>query len=217
LAIRILIADDYDIIRQSLAILLGNDPDLEVVGQAGDGQVVIDLANKLRPDIIIMDIIMPKKTGIDATRKILKQCPDIKVIGYSGNSDNNSVREMFKAGATGYISKQCDFEELVTAIKTVFSGQVYLSPYVTNIVVEGYINHSLKNYDSVYSLLTTKEREVLQLIAEGKTTKEIALAFNIGISAVEWRRNKLMGKLGIRNIANLIKYAIRERLVGIYP
>ena len=217
MAIRILSADDYDIIRQSLAILLGNDPDLEVVGQAGDGQVVIDLANKLRPDIIIMDIIMPKKTGIDATRKILKQCPDIKVIGYSGNSDNNSVREMFKAGATGYISKQCDFEELVTAIKTVFSGQVYLSPYVTNIVVEGYINHSLKNYDSVYSLLTTKEREVLQLIAEGKTTKEIALAFNIGISAVEWRRNKLMGKLGIRNIANLIKYAIRERLVGIYP
>ncbi len=212
---KILIADDFEVMRQGVKSLLDVIPDMEVIGQAKDGRIAVQLAHELRPDVIIMDIEMPGLNGIDATRQIVRELPNIKVIAFSSHLENHYVREMFKAGALGYVSKYSDYQELIDAIKTVILEQVYLSPKITSVVIEGYVHRSPDDV-SPYSLLTVKEREVLQLIAEGKTTKRIALELNISTKAVEWRRSKIMQKLNIQNVVELVKYAIREGIIGIY-
>jgi DNA-binding NarL/FixJ family response regulator len=188
---------------------------MKVVGQAKDGRTTVQLAHELRPDVIITDIEMPGLNGIDATRQIVQELPNIKVIAFSAHLENRYVREMFKAGALGYVSKYSDCQELATAIKTVISEQTYLSPKVTSVVIEGYMHRSPDDV-SPYSLLTVKEREVLQLIAEGKTIKKIALELNISTKAVEWRRSKIMQKLNMQNVVELVKYAIREGVISVY-
>ena len=215
MSIRILIADDFDAIREGIKSFLNDIPEMKVVGQAKDGRTTVQLAHELRPDVIIIDIEMPGLNGIDATRQIVQELPNIKVIAFSAHLENHYVREMFKAGALGYVSKYGDCQELVTAIKTVTLGQTYLSPKVTSVVIEGYMHRSPDDV-SPYSLLTVKEREVLQLIAEGKTIKKIALELNISTKAVEWRRSKIMQKLNIQNVVELVKYAIREGLISVY-
>jgi DNA-binding NarL/FixJ family response regulator len=216
MAIKILIADDHGILREAIASLLNNEFGMEVIGEAQDGRTAVRLAKELHPDVIIMDIAMPNLNGIEATRQIVREMPNIKVIALSVYADRRSVREMLKAGASGYVPKQCAFKELVTAIQNVVSNQTYLSSRISGIVVEEYIHRLEKNDNSAYSILTPREREVLQLIAEGKSTKAIAKELFVSNKTIEWHRRQLMNKLGAQSVAELVKYAIREGLTCAY-
>lgn len=216
MAIKILIADDHGILREAIASLLNNEFGMEVIGEAQDGRTAVQLAKELHPDVIIMDIAMPGLNGIEATRQIVREMPNIKVIALSVYADRRSVREMLKAGASGYVPKQCAFKELVTAIQNVVSNQTYLSSRISGIVVEEYVHRLEENDNSAYSILTPREREVLQLIAEGKSTKAIAKELFVSNKTIEWHRRQLMNKLGAQSVAELVKYAIREGLTCAY-
>jgi DNA-binding NarL/FixJ family response regulator len=209
---RILLADDHTIIRQGLCALLEKQPDIEVVGAAEDGRKAIELARKLAPDIVIMDISMPNLNGIDATRKIISEMGDVKVIALSIHSSRRFVTEMLKAGASGYMLKECLFDELLEAIRTVLSGGVYLSPKITGVVVDDYVKRMSTDYQPEAPALTEREREVLQLLAEGKSTKQIAPQLHVSPKTIESNRRNIMDKLGIHNVAELTKYAVREGL-----
>lgn len=216
MAIKILIADDHGILREAITSLLNNEFGMEVIGEAQDGRTAVQLAKELHPDVIIMDIAMPGLNGIEATRQIVREMPNIKVIALSVYADRRSVREMLKAGASGYVPKQCAFKELVTAIQNVVSNQTYLSSRISGIVVEEYVHRLEENDNSAYSILTPREREVLQLIAEGKSTKAIAKELFVSNKTIEWHRRQLMNKLGAQSVAELVKYAIREGLTCAY-
>ena len=216
MGIKILIADNHKIFREAVGSLLNNEPDMEVVGVAEDGRTAVQLARELQPNVITMEISMPNLNGIDATRQITHEMPKVKAIALSACRDKRSVREMLKAGASGYVTKECAFEELIAAIRDVASNQIYLCSQVSKVVVDGFINRLSKGGDSVYSVLTRREREVLQLIAEGKSTKVIAKELGVSAKTVEWHRSQLMKKLGIQSIAELVKYAINEGLTCSY-
>ncbi len=212
MSLRILLADDHKIVRDGLRALLEKNPDVVVVGEAEDGRTTVQLVKKLMPQIVIMDVAMPDLNGIEATRQIVAECPDVKVIAVSMHSDKRFVSEMLKAGASAYLSKDCAFDELENAIRTVVTEKVYLSPDISGVVVENYVRRSPKPESSAFSLLSDREREVLQLLAEGKTAKEIADQLHVSIKTVETHRTNIMAKLNIHRIAELTKYAIREGL-----
>jgi DNA-binding NarL/FixJ family response regulator len=212
---KILIADCFETIQEGIKSLVKVIPDVTVIGQTNNGRIAVQMAHELKPDVIITDIEIYGLNGIDATCQIVQCLPNIKIIAFSAHLKNHYVYEMFKAGALGYVSKYSNSQELVTAIKTVISGRTYLSPKITSVVIDGYLNQSTESI-SPYSLLSTKEREVFQLIAEGKTTKNIALELNVSTKTVEWRRNKVMQKLNLQNIVELVKYAILEGLTSTY-
>lgn len=212
MGIKILIVDDHGMLRESLNFMLSREPGMEVIGEAGDGRSALELVEKLRPDVVIMDIEMPKLNGIEATRQILHKHPNTKIIASSAYSNRRNVGEMLKAGASGYVPKQCGFDELVSAIREVTSNRIYLSSRISGLVVEGYIHKQTDNDSSAYSILTAREREVLQLIAEGKSTKEIATSLYISVKTIEWHRSQIMKKLKIKSIAGLVKYAVSEGL-----
>ncbi|MBW8041651.1 MAG: response regulator transcription factor [Planctomycetes bacterium] len=216
MGIKILIADDHKIVREAIGALLNNELGMEVTGEAEDGRTAVQLARDLQPNVVIMDIEMPNLNGIEATRQIINELPGVKVIALTERSDRRSVLEMLKAGASGYVPKQCPFQELVCAIRNVVSNQTYLSPQVSGTVVEGYINGVSRHDDSVYSVLTPREREVLQLIAEGKSTKVTAKELYVSTKTIEWHRSQLMKKLGVQSVAELVKYAISEGLTCAY-
>ena len=211
---RIILADDHTIVRHGLRKLLEQEANTEVVAETKDGHSTVELVRELSPDLVIMDIGMPDLNGIDATRQITRDFPQVKVIGLSMHSGKKFVVEMLKAGASGYLLKDCALEELTNAIKTVTAGKIYLSPAITDVVVENYVRNSTEKERSAFSLLSQREREVLQLMAEGKTTKQIALQLHISPKTVEGHRLRLMDKLNIDNIANLTKYAIQEGLTS---
>ncbi|MHB8110854.1 MAG: response regulator transcription factor [Syntrophorhabdaceae bacterium] len=212
--IRIIIADDHKIMREGLKALIEKQPDMEVAAEAQDGLTTTKLARKLLPHVIIMDIGMPEMNGIDATRQIVAENKDVKIIALSMHSDRRFVLEMLKAGASGYLLKDSAFEELVTAVHTIMSGQSYLSPRITDIVVKEYLSNQPKE-SSVFSVLTVREREVLQHLAEGKSTKQIASTLNLSVKTVETHRQQIMDKLELRTVAELTKYAIREGLTSL--
>lgn len=214
--IRVLIADDHGVVREAIGALLRNEFGIDVIEEAADGRIAVQLARELNPDMIIMDVMMPNLNGIEATRQILREFPNIKIIALSARIDRHSVRAMLKAGASGYIPKSCSFQELVTAIRDVSLNRVYLSSQISGLVVDEYIHRSTKQDDSAYTLLTAREREVLQLIAEGKPTKAIARELFLSAKTIEWHRSQLMKKLGIQNVAELVKYAINEGLTCSY-
>jgi two-component system, NarL family, response regulator NreC len=188
---------------------------MEVVAEAQDGLTTVRLAKKLLPDIVIMDIGMPDMNGIDATRQIISETKGIRVIALSMHSDRRFVLQMLKAGASGYLLKDSAFEELELAIQTVMSSQPYLSPRITDVVIKEYIHNIPANEATVFTALTAREREVLQLLAEGKTTKQIAVYLNISIKTIETHRQQVMEKLNMHSIAELTKYAIREGLTSL--
>ena len=212
---RILIAEDHGVVRQGLRALLENQADIEVVGEAGDGREVAELAGKLSPDVILMDISMPNLNGIEATRLILRENPDIRIIVLSVHSNKNFVTDMLRAGASGYVLKTYLFDEVVTALRVVESGEHYLSPKVNEIVLEDYLQHLTTSSISEKDKLTDRERQVIQLLAEGKTTKQIGRQLHVSPKTVDSNRREAMNKLGISTIAELTKYAIREGLTSV--
>ncbi|MFA5422752.1 MAG: response regulator transcription factor [Phycisphaerae bacterium] len=216
--IRILLADDHAIVRHGLSKSIQNEEDMEVVGLASDGLTAIKLVDELRPDVVIMDIGMSELNGIEATREIMHRRPDAKVIGLSMHSAKKFVSEMFRAGAKGYLLKDCEFDELAEAIRTVASGKNYLSPHITGVVIDSFIKATPGQEDlSAFSRLTRRERQVLQLMAEGRTTKQIGLSLHISPKTVEAHRLRVMDKLEIDNVAQLTKYAIQEGLTALEP
>ena len=215
MSVRILLVDDHTIVRQGLRSLLEKQPDMEVVGEAEDGRVAFNLVRELVPDIVIMDITMPNLNGVDATHEIVSELPKVKVIALSIHSHKRFVADMLKAGASGYILKECLFDEFVQAIRTVAGGEIYLSPRITGVVVEDYVERLSAVAESQLDKLTVREHEVLQLLAEGRSTKQIALELHVSTKAVEANRRKIMEKLHAHSIAELTKIAIHEGLTSV--
>jgi two-component system response regulator NreC len=213
--IRILLADDHEILRHGLSRSFQQTEDIEVIGQAKDGHTAVELARELSPTIIVMDIGMPDLNGVEATRQITKESPRVKIIGLSMHSSNKYVREMFKAGASGYLLKDCPFDELTKAIRTVAEGKAYVSPSIGETVIKNYVGELEE--ETAFSVLSQREREVLQLLSEGKTTKQVAGQLHISPKTVEAHRLRIMNKLKIDNIAQLTKYAIQEGLTQAEP
>ncbi len=214
--IKIILADDHSIVRDGIRSLLEKEPGLIVVGEAENGRQAVQQALTLHPDIVIMDIAMPDLNGIEATRQLVAQCPGMKIIALSMHADKRFVAEMLQAGVSGYLQKNCAFKNLVTAIRTVMAGEVYLTPAITGIVVEGFKGRlPAVETPTDARVLSPKEREVLQLLAEGGSTKEIADRLKVSVKTVDTHRQHIMDKLGLRSIAELTKYAIREGLTTI--
>ena len=212
---KILLVDDHKILRDGLCSLAKGYPDMDVVGEAADGRTAIRLVQELSPDVVIMDISMPDLNGIDATRRINSDYPDVKIIALSMHYDKQFVSEIFKAGASGYLIKDSAFDELEHAIRVVMDGKIYMNPQIANLVIESLVSQSASSSRQPFSLLTERESEVLQLISEGKSTKQIATDLNVSAKTVESHRRQVMGKLNIRNVAQLTKYAIREGLTSV--
>jgi len=212
--VRILVADDHQILREGLVTLL-EKAGMTVVGEAGDGRTALRLAKELKPDMVIIDIAMPELNGIEATRQIVEEVPGVKVIALSMMADKHFVRGMLQAGASGYLLKYCASQELVQAIRAVQSHQVYLSPGVTEMVVEDF--KAATGDTSAFSVLTPREREILQLYAEGKISREIADTLHLSLKTVEAYRRQIMEKMSFKSFADLIKYAIREGLTSLEP
>jgi DNA-binding NarL/FixJ family response regulator len=213
--IRIVLADDHKITRQGLINMLKDQKDMEVVGEAENGHGAVTLAKELSPRVVIMDVSMPDLNGISATRRIVAESSNSKVIGLSMHSDKRFVKGMFEAGASGYLLKDCAFEELVQAIRSVADNRVYLSPSIASIMVEEVLKPPSEKETSKVSLLTDREREIVQLLAEGKSTKDIAYRLNLSIKTIESHRRRIMERLEIQSIAELTKFAIKEGLTSL--
>jgi len=215
MSIRILLADDHKITRQGLRSLLEQQDDMEVAAEAENGRTAVALVDELLPDVVIMDVTMPDLNGVEATRQIVAKYPDVKVIALSMHSDTLFVTEMLRSGACGYLLKDCAFEEMTRAIRAVMNDKTYLSPSISAVVVEDYLHRLSKADFSASGILTDREREVLQLMAEGKSTKQIALKLHISIKTVETHRRQIMNKLDIHTVAELTKYAVRKGLASL--
>ena len=215
MSVKILLADDHQIIREGLRSLIEKQPGMEVVAQVENGRTAIKLTRKIKPDVIVMDINMPDMNGIDATRQIVAEFPGIKIIAFSMHSDHQFVAGALKAGVSGYLLKDSAFEELARAIRTVVANQTYLSPKIAVDVVKDYVEKLVDDRTGAPSILTNREREVIQLYAEGHATKQIAERLYVSIKTVETHRRNIMKKLDIRSIADLTKFAIREGLTSL--
>lgn len=211
--IRVVIADDHKILREGLRSLMEKEDDIEVVGEAENGKETLSVVEKAAPHIVVMDVAMADLNGMEATRQLKKINPSVKVIGLSGHPNRSYVTEMLKAGASGYVVKNRAYEDLVRAIREVLKGNMYLSPEVTPGVVDAHFASS-KKANPAFATLTAREREVLQLLAEGKTTKWIASELTISVKTVETHRRNIMEKLDLHSVAELTKYAVRE---GVSP
>jgi two-component system, NarL family, response regulator NreC len=221
--INILLVDDHKIVREGLRSLLEAEDDFRVIAEAADGRAAVELAREHSPAVVVMDIAMPQLNGIEATRQIINSLPRAKVIALSMHSDRRFMSEMLRAGASGYLLKDAASEELIQAIRTVVDGKVYLSPQITDVVVDDYLRR-LPDGGAIapavggrgaFAVLTAREREVLQLMSEGKATKQIAMILHVSIKTVETHRRQLMEKLDLHSVAELTKYAIREGLTTV--
>jgi DNA-binding NarL/FixJ family response regulator len=217
MGIRVVLADDHAMVREGLSRAIREEADMEVVGEAEDGHSTVEMARELHPDVVVMDIGMPDLNGIEATRQIGREAPDVRVVGLSMHSAKRFVVEMFKAGALGYLLKECKYPELVRAIRTVAEGKSYVSPSISDVVLDDVIHREGEMKSTAFSVLTPREREVLQLMAEGNTTKQIGLRLHISPKTVEAHRLRVMNKLDIDNVAQLTKYAIQEGLTSPEP
>lgn len=212
---RVLIADDHRLFRDGLRTLFAAHKDVAVVGEATDGAEAVSAAAETKPDVVLLDVSMPGLNGIEAVRRILSQGSSAKIIMLSMHSDRRFVTESLKAGAAGYLLKDCPFDEVLLAVRTVRAGGVYLSRRISDALVRDYVAAARNAPGSVFSALSAREREVLQLLAEGHATKEIAARLRVSVKTVESHRKQIMDKLEIRSIAELTKYAIREGLTSL--
>ena len=207
--IRILLADDHAVVRQGFKAILGAQTDMEIVGEAGNGREAVELAEKLRPDIAVMDVAMPELNGIEATRRIGEVAPRTRVLALSMHKDSVYVREILRAGARGYLLKDQIDSDLLAAVRAVARGEGYLSPAVSDAVLNDYRKHVSNPID----MLTSREREVLQMIAEGKTNKEIATVLSLSVYTVDAHRGHIMEKLNLHSVNELVRFAVRNGLV----
>jgi len=216
MGIRVLIADDHKIMLAGLRSLLEKQTDIEVVAEAENGRKAVQGAMDNKPDVVVMDVSMPDLNGIEATKQIVESLPETKVIALSMHSDKRFVMGMLRAGASGYLLKDCASQELANAIHQVAEGKKYLSPEITGVVIEDSLHpQPQEEFSTVAFLLSAREREVLQLIAEGWSTKQTASHLYVSVKTIETHRRQIMKKLDLHNIADLTKYAIREGLTSI--
>jgi two-component system response regulator NreC len=211
--ITVLLAEDHTIVRQGLRSLLDNEPEIEVVGEAADGQEAIRKTEQLRPEVVVMDITMPVLNGLEATRQIKKLFPAVKVVVLTVHSTEEHIFQILRAGASGYVVKQGAVPELIQAIQAAFRGETYLSPSISRQVIDEYGRRAEATVNR-YDRLTDREREVLQLIAEGRTSREMASRLHVTVKTVEAHRAHLMDKLGLHTIADLTRYALRKGMIG---
>jgi two-component system, NarL family, response regulator NreC len=206
---RILLADDHSVVRQGFRLIIENQSDMEVVGEASNGREAVTVAEALQPDVVIMDVTMPELNGIEATRRIGELSPRTRVLALSMHKDSVYVREILRAGAKGYLLKDAAGNDLLAAVRAVARGEAYLSPAVSDAVLTDYRKHVTNPID----LLTSREREVLQMIAEGKTNKEIANSLQLSVYTVEAHRGRIMEKLNLHSTGELVRFALRNGLI----
>jgi len=212
--IRVFLVDDHTVVRQGLRRILESDDEIEIVGEAGDGRTAIDLVQKLRPHVVVMDVAMPELNGIEATRQILKRVEGAKILVLSMHGDDVYVRQALKAGARGYLLKDSEDLDLIKAVKAIRAGGSFFSPPVSKVVLSGYLGDKAEGAEEDgVARLTDREREVLQLIAEGKTNKEVAHALSVSVNTVETHRKHIMEKLDLHNTAELVRFAILTKMV----
>ena len=213
--IKVLLADDHTILREGIGALLEDEPSIVLVGEAEDGRSAVKMACELQPDVVIMDIAMPLLNGVEATRQIKRHSPETRVLILSMHDNEEYIRQVLAAGAMGYILKDAAARELIQAIKTVYGGEAVLSSAITRLVIEDYLRWGDVRPEEDSANLTVREREILQLIAEGYTNKEIAGILCLSIKTVQAHRGNLMSKLDLHDRGELIKYAIQKKIIEI--
>jgi len=213
--IRVILADDHAVMRHGLRLILEQQEGFEVLGEARDGREAVNLAQALHPDVAVLDITMPNLNGIEAARQITEKQPDVAVVVLSMHADESYVLRALKAGARGYLLKESPEADFVSAIRTVSDGKAFFSPAVSRLLVEDYVRQLQdKDIEDSYELLTPREREVLQLVAEGKSNKEIANLLNLSLYTVETHRSNILGKLNLHSVPELILYAVRKGVIS---
>jgi len=213
--IRVLLADDHTLMREGIRAIIEDEPDIVVVGEAEDGRATLKQTEELRPDVVLMDIAMPLLNGLDATHQIKRDFPEVRVLVLTMYDHDEYVRQVLAAGASGYVLKRAAASELVAAIRAVHRGEAVLSPAITRMVLDDYLHGETSPSESDLDQLTAREREVLQLIAEGYTNREIAEILTLSIKTVKSHRNNLMQKLDLHDRGDLIKYAIQKKIIEI--
>jgi len=215
--VTVLLADDHKIMRDGLRALLEKEPGLEVIGEAADGRTAVALARELKPSVVVMDVAMPDLNGIEATKQIAAKAPGARVLALSMHADRRYVAGMLGAGATGYLLKDSAFEEVAHAIREIAADRPYVSAKIKDVVIEDYVHQMQRDEAPAESILTDREREVVQLLAEGVSVKEAATRLNLSVKTIETHRQHVMHKLEIHSLAELTKYAIREGLTSVEP
>jgi len=216
MSIKILVADNHGILRQGIEALIEKHSDMEVVGQADNGLTAVEITRQLRPDVVLMDVTMPELNGIEATRQIKSELPEVKVLALSVHAKREFVLDMVRAGVSGYMLKECVLDDLVQAINAVVAGKSYLSPQIVSIVLDGITKDDIFNISGrSCETLTPREKQILQLLTEGKSAKQIAWQTDLSVKTIEASRRQIMEKTNVDNLADLTKYAIRQGLTTI--
>jgi two-component system response regulator NreC len=210
--IRVLLAEDHTVVRQGLRKILEHGGDVEIVGEVGEGRAALDAAQRLRPNVAVIDIGLPGLNGIEVTRQLARSVPETKVLILSMHADDAYIRQALKAGAKGYLLKDADDQDLLKAVVALSNGGSYFSPAVSKVVLDGYLHESGDPADEL-SVLSDREREVLQLVAEGKSNKEVAQILNVAVSTVESHRKHVMEKLNLHNTAAMVRFAARKGVI----
>jgi DNA-binding NarL/FixJ family response regulator len=214
-AMKVLVVDDHEVVRQGIKMVLETDPELEVVGEAASGEDAIDRVRELRPNVVVMDIGMPGLSGFEATRRIRQSNPDVQVLALTVHDSEAYVFQMLQAGATGYIVKRAPAVEVIQAVKRAYRGEAVLHPSVAKLLIRDYLSRVEKGEETSYDTLSDREREILKLIAEGKTNREMADLLYLSVKTVQAHRANLMRKLGMHDRTELVKYAIRKGIIGL--
>ncbi len=209
--IRILITDDHQLFREGIVNLLSASPEIEIIGQAENGQEAVEKAKRLLPDIVIMDLGMPIMNGVEATKILSQELPEVKVLALSMHSDRQYIKEVLEAGVYGYLFKNCTYDELIKAINTVYNGKKYLSDKITEVLIQDYLEKEEDNHPE----LSERESEILKLLAEGKSTREISEILFISVKTVGTHKQHILEKLNLRTTADLVKYAIKKGIVSL--
>jgi DNA-binding NarL/FixJ family response regulator len=221
--LRILIADDHELARRGIRALLESHPGWEVCGEAKDGRETVELAGSMRPDIVLLDIGMPNLNGLEAARQILTSSPEVAILILTMHDSDNVVREVLRAGARGYLLKSDAGRDLVAAVEALQTQRTFFTTRVSQMVLDGFLDRQTRNPDTISKdddragdALTSREREVIQLLAEGKTSKEVAITLNLSVKTAETHRTNLMRKLGLHSVADLTRYAVRNGIVQVF-
>jgi DNA-binding NarL/FixJ family response regulator len=217
MALRILLADDHEVVRRGLCSLLRGQPEWEVCGEAADGREAVEMAQRLKPDVIVLDIGMPNLNGLEATRQILKANPQAKILILTLHESEEVVRHILDAGARGFLSKADAARDVIAAVEALRRGKIYFTPKVGSMVLEGYLHRDAKApaEPPAVSRLTPREREIVQLLAEGKSSKEVAVALGLSVKTAETHRSNIMRKLDLHSTSALVLYAVRNNIVQV--